>query len=152
MGGHQEAKTTPQNPLKKTVSTRPSFLANLQRSSQIRDRVQVKIPTDLRGRALHPRKILRYPNMNTTGPEREQKIMRPPHFPTTAPKMRLSSTGSAASNFQSFPHPSLSSPRKMRQSNNLSAGWVVVRGNIQSEAGRASLLRGLLGVVVFTLK
>lgn len=68
-----------------------------------------------------------------------------PHCPTTAPKMKLSSTGSAASNFQSCPHPTLSSPRKMPQSNNLSAGWVVVLRNIQSEAGIARSAPRLAG-------
>lgn len=46
-------------------------------------------------------------------------------IPQAAPHTKLSSTGSAASNFQSFPYPSHSSPRKGTQSNKQSAGWVV---------------------------
>lgn len=107
--------------------------------------VRIKIPTELRGRALHPRETLRCPNINTAGPEREQTITRASHFPTTTPKMKFSSTESAASNFQSFPHPSHSSPRKAPQSNNQSAGWFVSRRNIQSEAGRARSAPRLAG-------
>lgn len=95
---------------------------------------------------------LRFPDINTTGPERKQKIMSAPHVPTIAPKMKLPGTGSAASNFQSFPHPSHSSPRKAPQSNNRNAGWLFVLANIQSEVGRGpGLLRCLLGIVVYAL-
>lgn len=95
------------------------------------------------------RETLRFPSMDTTGPEREQKIMSAPHVLTTVPKKKLSSTRSAASNFQSFPHPLHSSPRKAPQSNNGSGGWVAILANTQSEVGRGpGRLRCLLGIVV----
>lgn len=73
-----------------------------------RGEVPVKMPTGLRGRVLDQREILRYPEISNTerGPEKEQKIMSASRFPTNAPHTKLSSTGSVASNFQSFPHPS----------------------------------------------
>ena len=78
---------------------------------------------------LHPRVALHSPDSNNTCPEKEQEIMGAPHSPKPPATGNFPVPGSAASNFQSFPYPLHTSPRKVRKSNNRSADWVVTLGN-----------------------
>ena len=77
---------------------------------------------------LHPRVALHSPDINNTCPEREQEISAP-HSPKPPATGNFPVPGSAAPNFQSFPYPLHTYPRKAMKSNNRSPGWVVTLGN-----------------------
>lgn len=153
MGGHQEAKTSPQNPLKKVSSNKEHFSSiphKKARSPQSRGGVLVKITTNLSGRGLHPTVTLLFPDINAQGASRKQWAH--PTSPKPPPTGNFPVPGLQHPTFKVSPTPH-TVPRGKRRGETTealvgSSSWQ----NIQSEVGRGpGRFRSSLGNVVYTL-